>query len=81
MEILTFKEAAEFLKIKPSYLYELVREGIIPYRQTARGCQITFSREALENWWLESHHPLPLKLRINKLKLIRSIAVKAPYRK
>lgn len=81
MEILTFKEASEFLKIKPSYLYELVREGVIPYRQTAKRCRITFSREALENWWLESHHPLPLKLRINKLKLIRSIAVNTQYRK
>jgi len=81
MTILTLKEAAEYIRVKPSYLRQLVREGVIPYRQTARRCQITFSREALENWRLESHHPLPLKLRIKKHKLVRGIAIKAPYRK
>lgn len=71
MTILTLKEAADYIRVKPSYLRQLVREGIIPYRQCKDKCCITFSKEALEEWWLESHKPLPAKIRIKKLKLFR----------
>lgn len=72
MTILTLKEAAEYIRVKPSYLRQLIRDGIVPYRQCRDGCRITFSKEALEDWWMESSKPLPARIRIKKLRLIKS---------
>jgi excisionase family DNA binding protein len=68
MEILTLKEAAVFLKVAPSYLRELIKRGVLPYRQEHRGCRITFSKEALERWWLKSARPLPVKIKLNLIR-------------
>lgn len=71
MTILTLKEAAEYIRVKPSYLRQLVREGAVPFRQCKDKCCITFSKETLEEWWLSYHRPLPISLRIKKMKLRR----------
>ena len=71
MTILTLKEASEFLKIKKSYLRQLVKQNKIPYRQCRNHCCITFSKEAITAWWMGDHKPLPLALRIKKQRLAR----------
>jgi excisionase family DNA binding protein len=70
MEILTVKEASKLLKTSESNLRSLCRAGIIPHRQRGR---ITFIKERLIEWWLEDHKPMPIELKIKKMKLLRRL--------
>lgn len=52
-EILTAKEAAEFLRIGRNQLYDLAGRGELPYRRLGRS--LRFSRSALIRW-MDSRH-------------------------
>ena len=47
-DIMTFKQATEYLQIVPKTLYKLLRDGNIPARKI--GNRWRFSRRALEEW-------------------------------
>jgi excisionase family DNA binding protein len=47
-EVLTVDEAAAFLRISRSVLYELIGRGEVPYRKV--GGKYRFSRERLVQW-------------------------------
>jgi excisionase family DNA binding protein len=49
--VLTFKEACEFLDYAPSYLYKLTSASKVPYSKPT-GKKLKFSREELEKWML-----------------------------
>ena len=51
-QILTFKEAAAFLDIKVSYLYQLTSTKSIPYYK--RGRKNYFRKSELESWLLQN---------------------------
>lgn len=51
VEILTLKEAAAFIKVKPRTLYEHVQRKTIPHLRA--GKLIRFSRQSLFNWMQE----------------------------
>lgn len=53
----TTTEAAQFLGVKRSYLYELLRDGKIPYSKS-RGGKLTYiKREDLLAWATEHTYP------------------------
>lgn len=52
MEIMTTKEACEFLKCSRSTLNRL-REAGLPYHQIGQG-KVTFRKRSLERWWLRN---------------------------
>lgn len=47
--VLTSKEAAMYLGIKPSYLYKLTMRGVLPHYKPL-GKMNYFKREELEDW-------------------------------
>ena len=51
--VLTFKEAAQFIGLSQSYLYKLTSKGIIPHYKPS-GKMIYFNREELEMWLLQN---------------------------
>lgn len=48
-EILTVKEAAAFLRMKPATLYESIRLGLIPAAHPSPRC-IRLSKATLRSW-------------------------------
>jgi excisionase family DNA binding protein len=50
-EILTVKEVGEILRVHPSTLYRLVREGRIPAFRV--GTDWRFRKEGIERWMIE----------------------------
>jgi excisionase family DNA binding protein len=48
MKVLTVKEAADLLKVKPQWVYRMVRGGGIPFIRLGR--QIRIDEDSLEKW-------------------------------
>ncbi|HET9475967.1 MAG TPA: helix-turn-helix domain-containing protein [Dehalococcoidia bacterium] len=51
MKVLTVKEAAELLKVKPQWVYAMLREGGLPFIRLGR--QIRIDEDSLEKWLVE----------------------------
>ena len=51
MKVLTVKEAAELLKVKPQWVYAMLREGGLPFIRLGR--QIRIDEASLEKWLVE----------------------------
>ena len=49
--MLTVKEAAELLKVKPQWVYAMLREGNLPFIRLGR--QIRIDEDSLEKWLVE----------------------------
>jgi len=47
-QLMTIREAAEFLKVSRSYLYQATRRGEVPVMRLGRS--LRFSRETLSAW-------------------------------
>jgi excisionase family DNA binding protein len=71
MTILTFKEAAAFLRISQRHLRELVKGSDIPRRQAGRKARIFFVQERLIAWWDRASIPTPISVKTNTFRLIR----------
>ena len=71
MTILTFQEAAQFLRVSERHLRELVKISDIPRRQAGRKARIFFVRERLIEWWDRASIPTPISIRTDAFKLIR----------
>ena len=54
-ELLTVKEAAEALRLKPSTIYAYAEKGILPY--TKLGNRLLFQKSRLEEWVEANSHP------------------------
>lgn len=52
-KVFSFEEAAGFLNLSKSYLYQLTSKGLIPHYKP-QGKMIYFEREELENWLLQN---------------------------
>ena len=53
--VLTFKELETYTGMKKSYLYSLLRKGIIPYSKPG-GRLLYFDRLLIDRWLLSSKH-------------------------
>ena len=53
--MITVKEAAELLKVKPQWVYALLREGGLPFIRLGR--QIRIDEDSLETWLVEHRSP------------------------
>ena len=51
MKVLTVKEAADLLKVKPQWVYRMVRGGGLPFIRLGR--QIRIDEDSLETWLAE----------------------------
>lgn len=56
MEILTIKEAADYLRVSENTLRRRMREGL-PFNQPRPGCKVTFNKATLEKWWRRYERP------------------------
>lgn len=52
-EVLTFGEAAMYLSLSESYLYQMVSKGQVPYYKP-NGKKLYFSRKELDRWLLRN---------------------------
>jgi len=71
MTILTFHEAAQFLRVSERHLRELVKISDIPHRQAGRKARIFFVRERLSEWWDRASKPTPINIKIDTFKLLK----------
>jgi len=53
LELLDVKQAAEFLKLKPAYIYSLIHQKKIPYYKPL-GKRVYFSKAELNKWVIGS---------------------------
>lgn len=53
MTLLTYKEAAEYLRVAPKTLYDMVSRGQVPILKKKRGNSRLFCKELLDLWLLE----------------------------
>lgn len=51
MRLLTVKETAELLRVKPQWVYKMARRGALPSLRLGR--QIRIREESLETWLTE----------------------------
>ena len=51
MKVLTVKEAADLLKVKPQWVYRMLRGGDMPFIRLGR--QIRIDEDSLEDWLAE----------------------------
>jgi prophage regulatory protein len=59
-KVLTMDELVVYSGLKRSYLYQLVRTGMIPYSKPRRN--LYFDREKIDQWLLTNEHePKPQK--------------------
>lgn len=49
IELLDLNQAAEYLKLKPSYVYSLIHQKKIPYYKP-NGKRVYFNKAELNNW-------------------------------
>jgi len=70
MEILTTKEACTFLKISDRTLRRWMKEGL-PHTQVKKGGKLLFSKKKLLDWLEENQEPIPVHLKLQRLKLVR----------
>jgi len=73
MTILTFHEAAQFLRISETHLRRIVKRTDIPRRQTGRKARIFFVQERLISWWDRASTPTPISVRTDTFKLLRRV--------
>lgn len=52
-EVLSLKEACEYLQVSPSYLYHLTYKNAIPH-YVPTGKKIYFKRSELDSWFLQN---------------------------
>jgi hypothetical protein len=71
MTILTFHEAAAFLRVSEPHLRRIVRLTDIPRRQTGPKARVFFVQERLISWWDRASIPTPISVRTDTFKLIR----------
>ncbi|MEX0800066.1 MAG: helix-turn-helix domain-containing protein [Dehalococcoidia bacterium] len=50
-ELLTVKEAADLLKVKPQWVYRMLRGGGLPFVRLGR--QVRIDEDSLEKWLAE----------------------------
>lgn len=53
--MLTVKETADLLKVKPQWVYAMLRQGGLPFIRLGR--QIRIDEDSLEKWLLERRSP------------------------
>jgi excisionase family DNA binding protein len=70
MEILTTKEACTFLKVSDSTLRRWIEDGL-PHTQIKKGGKLLFFKKKLLDWLEENSEPMPVHLKLQRLKLIR----------
>ena len=70
MEILNTKEAARFLKVSERTLRRWIKEGL-PHTQIKKGGKLLFFKKKLLDWLEENQEPMPIHLKLQKLRLIR----------
>jgi len=70
MEILTTKEACTFLKVSDRTLRRWIEEGL-PHIQVKKGGKLLFFKKKLYEWLEENSEPMPIHLKIHRLKLLR----------
>jgi excisionase family DNA binding protein len=63
-EILSFKEATEFLKSSRSFLYKMTSQKLITH-YVPGGKRIYFKKSDLENWLLKNRIPPTSELEVN----------------
>ena len=51
MKVLTVREAADLLKVKPQWVYRMLRGGDLPFIRLGR--QIRIDEDSLEEWLAE----------------------------
>ena len=54
-ELITVKEAAELLRLRPSTIYAYTEKGILPH--TKLGNRLFFQKSRLEEWVEENSYP------------------------
>ncbi|MDP2674387.1 MAG: helix-turn-helix domain-containing protein [Dehalococcoidia bacterium] len=57
MKVLTVKETADVLKIKPQWVYRMLRGGGLPFIRLGR--QIRIDEDSLEKWLAEHRSVVP----------------------
>lgn len=70
MEILTTKEVCAFLRISERTLMNWNKEGL-PHIQIKKRGKLLFSKRKLLDWLEENEEPMPVRLKLQRLKLIR----------
>ena len=70
MEILTTKEASAFLKVSDRTLRRWIEYGL-PHIQITKGGKLLFFKKKLLDWLEENQEPMPVHLKLQRLKLIR----------
>jgi len=71
VEILTTKEACAFLKVSDRTLRRWIKEGL-PHTQIKKGSKLLFFKNKLLDWLEENQEPVPIHLKLQRLKLIRT---------
>ena len=70
MEVLTTKEVCTFLKVSDRTLRRWVKEGL-PHTQVKKRGKLLFFKKKLLDWLEENQEPMPVHLKLQRLKLIR----------
>jgi len=70
MEILTTKEACTFLRVSDRTLRRWIKEGL-PHTQVKKAGKLLFFKKKLLDWLEENQEPIPIHLKLQRLKLIR----------
>lgn len=68
--ILNVEEAAAFLGMAKSYVYQLKSQHALPYFKSPQG-GLYFSRRELEAWMTDTHYPSMTQLKDNPEKYIK----------
>jgi hypothetical protein len=43
----------------------------MPHHQRRKGCNIYFDKERVLEWWEKYHHPTPVNLKLERIRLIK----------
>ncbi len=70
MEILTTQEASKFCRVSERTLRRWIEDGL-PHTQIKKGGKLLFFKKKLLDWLEENQEPMPVHLKLQKLKLIR----------
>lgn len=71
MDLLTFKEACAFMNVSRNSLYDLIHTAEFPHIQYKPGGKFFFERKDIESWIDLHRSPVPVSIKINKIKSIR----------
>lgn len=70
VEILDTKDACTFIRVSERTLRRWIKEGLPVIQVKTRG-KLLFSKKNLQDWLMENQEPMPVHLKLKKLKLIR----------